>query len=127
MNDWSQNWFGLWQGDDGKYPQLPVMEDFLDPNWNLEFRSKAAQYLNDAVAVLAAGSPGYKCKLCEHRHAQVWKSDGVWLWPDSLGHMVEAHDVRVPKRFEMHMESNGFTPPKELPNCDWKSLPWPKL
>ena len=127
MIEWSENWFGIWRDDEGKYPQFPIMEYFLDPTWDRKVRFKAAAYLFDAVAALAAASPASKCQLCGHRNAQVWKSDGVWLWPVSLAHLVEAHGVRVPKRFEMHMESNNFIPPKELPSKNWQDLPWPAL
>jgi hypothetical protein len=125
MSEWDKNWFGLFRDAKGEFHQLPLMTDFMDSNWASEIRSKAVKYLMEAPCVLAAASPPTKCELCWEKRQQAWRSDGVWLWPDSLGHMVQSHRVRVPARFEKHMESKLFVPPKELINCDVRSLPWP--
>jgi len=38
-------------------------------------------------------------------------TDGVWLWPQSLSHYIEAHDVVLPDEFLSHVRKNNWTVP----------------
>ena len=38
-------------------------------------------------------------------------TDGVWLWPQSLSHYIEAHDVVLPDAFLSHVKKNNWKVP----------------
>lgn len=39
------------------------------------------------------------------------RTDGEWVWPGELAHLVRRHGVEVPEVFVEHMRSHDWTPP----------------
>jgi hypothetical protein len=40
-------------------------------------------------------------------------TDGVWLWPEGLGHYVETHAICLPDDFLAHARQNSFRLPED--------------
>jgi hypothetical protein len=59
------------------------------------------QYLHGGT--IARAYTGYSlCRLCGVLNGTLEFSDGVYLWPQGLGHYVEEHAVRLPDEFVQH-------------------------
>lgn len=123
--NWPHNWFGFWGPDEGK-PEMPLMTDFVDPDWNLQEKDAVLLYLDRTEVVIVAGIPSVKCSLCGEGigNPSAFKSDGVWLWPHALAHDVRRHGVRLPDRMVEHMRISDFKPPENI-TVDVPNLPWP--
>ena len=52
-------------------------------------------------------TPGYStCRICGIDNGTKDLSDGKYMWPEGLVHYVKDHNLRLPKEFEEHVESN---------------------
>ena len=94
---------GFWNGPyspDG----WPDIEDFIDPEWDVDERDFVLAYLNHGV--LARVYMGYStCRLCgKADNGDSEYSDGTFVWPSGLAHYVESHAVRLPREFVKHAE-----------------------
>jgi hypothetical protein len=112
---------GYWLG-----PQAVGWPDpgrFVDPLWDAEERQDVASYLRRGV--FARAMMGYStCRFCGRRNGSVELSDGVYVWPEGLGHYVEEHDVRLPDEFVDHVR--GMTECLEEAEVDeiwWRGQP----
>ncbi len=65
------------------------------------------------------------CLLCGTTElTNGFRSDGVWLWPDDLGHYVEHHNIVLPDRFLEHIRALKYQAPSGVA-VPIELLPWP--
>lgn len=124
LHEWNQHWFGYWRVND-KETHLPLLADFVDPTWQPEDKMSLIAYLKGAPLALVTSGHFLKCSLCSRELQRgAHRSDGTWLWPDSLAHYVEEHGVRLPLNFERQIRDRDYRPPQEL-DVRVEQLPWP--
>ncbi|MEO8841910.1 MAG: hypothetical protein ABI704_10095 [Kofleriaceae bacterium] len=88
-------------------------------------RDKVVSYLRSATTYIV--SPGRDEDIFEPRKSAGSASvmtDGVYVWPKTIGYYVETYDVELPADFEAHMERNRWSPPSPI---DKLNLQLPKL
>lgn len=121
---WPHKWFGFFRKPDDEPSQFPLIEEFVQNGWQAAEKDRIVFYLSTAVAVLATSGTA-PCPICGARLARgVFYSDNEWLWPGSLSHKVEKHEVRLPDAMYTKIAAAGFLPPKTCePAAD--RLPWP--
>jgi hypothetical protein len=123
---WNMNWFGFW-GDEDQVTGVPFsIEDHVDASWHPDDLERLIRYLaTSPIAAVTQGTEG-KCGLCDATVTDsCYRSDGVWIWPDTLAHLVEKHAFVLPARLVEHIRSRGYKPPVEL-SGNIGDLPWPK-
>lgn len=92
---------GFWDGPHVS-PGWPDVRDFVDPTWSLDERLAVYDYLRRGRNVAACmGFSG--CRFCGQQNGSSDYSDGVYVWPEGLGHYVLAHDVRLPSALVRHI------------------------
>lgn len=124
---WSERWWGVW-GFQMQHLGLPVEREslalFRSDAAPTSLRAEVTAYLNAAPVALAAQQPSSPCDWCgEPVNPSTYRSDGAWLWPDDLAHLVVEHDFVVPHAMVDHIRSVG-TPPQRVFGPD-DNLPWP--
>lgn len=126
FENWPHNWFGFWRPINIHKPERPPMEQFVDPDWDPAEKEQALLYLDKTKVVIVAGMPSVKCGLCgqDTGNPSAHKSDGTWVWPEGLAHLVRKHGVRLPDRMIEHMRRNDFRPPENV-KVNVPNLPWP--
>ena len=127
-SNWPHRWFGFW-ADFDKVNKLPHSRDFKDREWAPRKLKEILNYLTSAPVAIASTAERSPCGFCGKGYFDpgCFRSDGLWLWPDSLAHEVTEHQIRLPDAFLAHMEEAGFTPPDTLDSNQIDNLPWPKL
>lgn len=122
--DWSEPWFGAFREGGEAYALCPSALEFVDPDWNLELRQKALDYLTTAFSHAAAGGI-WTCLFNGERVTGISAhTDGVWCWDSRLTHFVACHAVRLPDNFVRHMASHDFVPPPVMTPADDEWLEW---
>lgn len=114
MVDVFQNWpLGhsiVWQGsNDNVGGNIPLLNDLVDSKWNPDDRAAIVRYLANApVHCAVIGNHRATCALCGlvDYNPSLKRSDGLWSWPDSLSHLVDAHAVRIPNDFVVHIQDH---------------------
>lgn len=93
---------GFWAmpGGDGT---LPDPRDFVDAGCDESERLWVADYL-DRGQVAGEWMGTSRCRLCGRANGSHDLTDGVYLWPEGLGHYVVDHAVRLPAEFIEHIE-----------------------
>ena len=128
MEQWPHKWFGYFGINKAETPHLPLLKEAVDVNWNPPDKVKLVNYLRTAPVAVCAGKPPIKCPLCGQevgRDGSAHQSDNVWLWPEDLYHLVEAHSVMLPNAFAEHIRKNKYAPPKKL-TIGPDDVEWPK-
>lgn len=98
---------------------------FRSDSSSVEFRSEIADYLDSAPFAVTGMKPPSPCYLCDQNvSAAAHQSDGVWLWPAYMGHLVRDHEFVVPNAMVDHIREVG-RPPADLLDVDVEQLPWP--
>ncbi len=87
---------GFWRSEAA--PTLPAPHDFVDDTWDLQERRRVADYLDYGKVVGDCGILA-TCCICGQRNGSQELSDGVFVWPEGLGHYVREHAVRLPQAF----------------------------
>lgn len=125
FSNWPHRWFGFFSETPDGDPEAAWIEDFVDTAWDVTERDLVISYLSESPVVVAGCLPSKKCLLCDLQvPSATFKSDGVWLWPQNLLHMVEKHGIRVPREFVEHMRASSFTAPARCEES-LEMLPWP--
>lgn len=97
---WPHRWFGYWREDGTEFFDCPNVFDWLEPGWADDvLLADIASYLDSSPYVAATSSE--PCVLCKRRQGAslVYRTDGLWYWPDTLSHYVTHHQVRLPNSF----------------------------
>jgi hypothetical protein len=123
--EWKYKWFGFWGMEEKYEGKHYEISEYLDPSCPPEILGKIVFYLSNAPMVLTAQQSAQKCSLCgEFIYPSAYRSDGIWLWPDTLSHDVAKHNFCVPNAMVEHIMSLNGIPPKES-GVPVESLPWP--
>lgn len=91
---------GYWRSEGTTEWPDPV--DFVDSTWDADERDLVVDHLSRGFVVRAY--MGYSpCRICGINNGALELSDGVYVWPDGLGHYVAEHAVRLPEPFVAHV------------------------
>lgn len=99
-------------------PEYPTAQSLVDPRWSADERQMVATYLNAGLTYETYRGHSH-CRFgChndsdEHLGARDF-TDGVWVWPEGLGHYVDVHSVRLPGEFLAHVAENNFRMPESI-------------
>lgn len=125
--EWSHKWYGYF-GFEEEFGIKPfVLEDYLDFSCPPDIRKKIVYYLKKSpVALVGFRDTVGKCK-CGYGglHSALYRSDGIWVWPDSLSHGVDRHNICIPNELLKRIIDADGIPPKEI-TVPCEDLPWPK-
>lgn len=124
LENWPFQWFGygLIIGVRSKTQSSNrnvVAPAFQDDTWDDGIRARVVTYLESrtagGLANLSADAQ-LDCPMCFGHSYRLshfcW--DDAWLWPGHLAHLVEKHLVRLPRRFEEHIQRHLFRMPTSL-------------
>lgn len=103
-----------------------TMEDFIEPQvlvgqWaSKRLKQRVLDYLG--AGRVASDHDGhcrcrFKCSTGEQPMRCRDLTDGTWVWPESLVHYVDKHDVVLPDEFIDHAERNGWDIPPPDPEA----------
>lgn len=83
---------------------LPWPGDMVDASWDPRVRRAVAAYVRHE-GFLAERYMGYAaCRLCDKGdNGSADCTDGAYVWPEGLGHYLEAHSVKPPQAFVDHV------------------------
>jgi hypothetical protein len=100
FENWPHNWFGLWKNSEADPTEIPLFEEIVDPDWNPPDLVDILAYLRECPVAITSSPLSGPCPLCGEllNNLTTQRSDGVWVWPDSLEHYVSRHQVRLPDR-----------------------------
>jgi len=112
---------GMYEKYIEEYSMYPDPHDFIDvnfwetlderfsgfkPSWDDDVFTKAdvIEYLSGSHLISCNGFMGWSdCRICsKHNGSHEW-TDLVYIFPEGLVHYVEAHDVRLPDDFLIHI------------------------
>jgi hypothetical protein len=89
---------GLWLGPHA--PDWPDVNAYVDVVADRSGRDQIADRL-DAGQRTDRAYMGYSnCRICGCRNGSGELTDGVFIWPEGLGHYVREHNVRLPGHIE---------------------------
>jgi hypothetical protein len=90
---------------------LPDPRALMSPTWERGRRDLIASYLG-SCAVLAEDDALHECVICGVSAGYRERTDGVWRWPEGLGHYVFEHGVRLPGELLQMMARLDFRAPR---------------
>ena len=90
-----------------QYNHYPNPADFVDENWEAEYRDKVVEYLDNAVLYNIQRGISM-CRICKGFNGSKELTDGVFFWPEGLSHYVKEHAVRLPQHFVQHCLSYKY-------------------
>lgn len=126
LDEWPHRWYGRWREDpDARADEVPGIRDAMGFAWEARELKKVVGYLRSGVIAIA--SPGIVKSVLDETKVigtPSWRTDGVWLWPDTLAYYVEAHGVCLPPPFIRHIRGNKYSVPAVGEN-EMKALDWP--
>lgn len=92
-------YIGYWRSMDRRRTRdtAPHPADHVDPAWAQAERNMVGAYLRRG-RVFYGWLGSSTCRICGLRpNGTTCMTDGVWVWPEGLIHMVEVHGVRPPQ------------------------------
>jgi hypothetical protein len=122
--DWPYKWFAPFRAttcgaDD------PTLGAFIDEGWRYARKDQLVAYLRNCPLAAVTDSAGPVCPYCGEEGVSGWVTDGDWIWPADLAHMVEKHALRIPDGFVAHLEGAKFRVPPDYV-LEGDNIPWPK-
>ncbi len=130
LEHWPHKWFGFFMEEGYAAAGIPSMAEVSDPQWNPADKSALCRYLSTAPVYIygLCRRPDLLCRQCGANLGDptVHQSDGVWVWPGDLAHLVAEHGVSLPAAFVEHIRERKYKPPRKLKNfgpIDWPSFP----
>lgn len=131
LSNWPHRWYGRWKEEVSTRAaaSFPSIKDVIGCQWEDSELKKVVQYLESGVIAIA--SPGMAKSVLDDEKVigtPSWKTDGVWLWPETLSYYVKFHKVCLPSAFIRHIQRNGYVIPpvdeEAMEQLDWPgSLP----
>lgn len=126
FDEWPHRWYGRWREDPGeRADEAPGIRDVMGFAWEERELKRVVEYLRSGVVAIA--SPGIVKSLLDETKVigtPSWRTDGVWLWPDTLAYYVEVLGVRLPPALLRRIRDNGYSVPA-VGDEEMKSLDWP--
>jgi hypothetical protein len=125
--DWNHKWYGFFGAGEENGIKPFVLEDYLDYSCPPETKQKIVNYLRQSpVYIFSFEKTRTKCAKCgDFLTTGLFRSDNIWLWPDSLSHVVEKHNICIPNEFLRRIIEADGIPPKEITVSD-DHITWPK-
>ncbi len=117
---WPHRWYGWFDALEGEGDPFPSFAQLADPSWRPDDLPQILDYLRNAP-VCTAGQAGVKpCVFCGEplRNLGTWRTDGKWVWLNSLAHLVAAHALRLPDAMAEDIRGRAHRPPAE-DECDF--------
>ena len=112
---------GYWHSF-GPFASLPHPQCLVDHGWEFRRRRPIVSYLEGGRVF--ANYMGYsRCRFCRTSNGTTDLTDGLWIWPEGLGHYVASHGVRLPDEFVAHAERSEFRVP-DAPHLDLVPANW---
>jgi hypothetical protein len=107
---------GYWWS--GQHPEWPNPAEFIDSEWDATEREMVGWYLRSGqVASVQAGLS--RCRICGTANGSAELTDGVYLWPEGLGHYVDAHAVRLPREVIAHIRQQTISVDSDAVDREW--------
>jgi hypothetical protein len=94
---------GFWA--DFTHPSWPDPKELVDQDIDVRERQEVAGYLDRGIVHEVYRGWSY-CRFCDDQNGCADLSDGVYLWPEGLGHYIRAHDVWLPGQFTAHVAAS---------------------
>jgi len=83
---------------------LPWPGDMIDATWDLRERRAVTAYVNHENFIGPRYMGHASCLLCNKLdNGAADCTDGIYVWPEGLGHYVETHSVKPPQEFVDHI------------------------
>ncbi len=99
---------GYWSGPDAG-AAWPDVHSFVDADASPHSQEALADDLDDGLVLRAAA--GYSsCRICGVPNGSTELTNGLYVWPEGLGHYVRKHSVRLPDMLISGIRNN--VPPK---------------
>ena len=100
---------GYWRSVDDY--TLPDPSRFVDASWDQEERKRTIEYLEkgEEIAVEVIGNVYDWCRFRSKEQAlySTPRTDGYYVWPQSLIHYLKDHDIRLPEQFVKHVRKES--------------------
>jgi hypothetical protein len=125
-NEWDFKWYGFFGAEEANGIKPFILEDYLDYSCPSEVKRKIVYYLRKSpVYLFSFETTRSKCKCGDFLCTGLFRADGIWLWPDSLSHVVEKHNICIPNKMLKQILDVEGVPPTEIiaPN---DQITWPK-
>lgn len=128
---WRKWWWGFASDTVAKEIGRSItLGDLTSQDWEASQRKEICDYLASGHLVFSAISYSVKCPFCEAAlNTSTIVSDGEWVWPRRLAHLVECHNFFIPDAMLASIREKAFKmPPKEsadLSMVDWPTKPQP--
>lgn len=121
---WSYNWYGFWSAVERYTGKSFDVSEYVDKTWFPPDKDKLIEYLKKSPYMIASSNQLEKCSDCNEKiNTLLFRSDGLFCWPDNLAHDVEKHSFRIPNRFVAHIRERNYLPPPadevDMENVDW--------
>jgi len=82
--------------------------------WEEEYKARVLSYLKQgclALAFLGYDSCRFNCGVADSIIGSKEFTDGKFVWPESLVHYIEVHNVGLPEEFLQFVEGRNFKVP----------------
>lgn len=129
IKNWPFRWFGFWKEYGIEYLNYPPIASFIDEGINKSYRkTELLEYLrNGAVLTTTSQFPFPSPINGKRSHGTLSiRTDGRWLWLDSICELIEYHHLAIPEAFYKQIVDNDFSIP-EIIEAQFEELEWPSL
>jgi hypothetical protein len=126
LESWPNKWFGVWKEQGAGFENCPSLKDFINVELVKEYNfSELFWYLEDSQTVATTSGDSFPDPFTGEliKESISYKTDGRWLWLDSLPYYIEKYKVAIPIEFFNDIMSNKCLPVKW--SGDIQSLDWP--
>lgn len=127
--NWPFKWFGFWNEYGDNYLSCPSITDFIDEQVNNRYeKEQLIAYLKNGIVLVASSRAAFPSPIDrEIGFGSVSiRTDGKWLWLDTICNLIEQHSVIVPEAFYADVVSNQFIIP-EVSDQQMEQLNWPEF
>lgn len=128
LESWPNKWFEVWKEQGIGFETCPSLKDFINIKLVEEYNCvELFSYLENSQTVATTSGDSFTDPFTGEliRESISYKTDGIWLWLDSLPYYIEKYKVAIPIEFLKNIMDNKFLPVKW--SGDIQSLDWPQL
>jgi hypothetical protein len=130
LDDWPNNWFGIWREQRVNHSLCPKISDFIAPwSYNDDILEKIVFYLENCPIIATTSGSSFVDPFTGQKQGGSIsvRTDGVWQWLDDLSRYVKFNGVKIPNRWLDYMTKNEFQVPLEINEEHIASLDRPPL